>query len=161
MDRSTRTRLVTGLVLLLVLAAGMVLGVAVDRQWRGSGLTAEGARQSEGRGSGRESGAQRPSAPDSVSRRRPLLVEQVGLSQGQKVKVDSIVAFYRSRMHALRDEFDQAYAARYQEVLTGTRNALRAILGAEQRAAYDSLLLDADRRRDERRQRDSLGGRRP
>ena len=161
LDRSARTRLVTAVVLLLVLASGFALGMAVDRRLAGGRLTEDAAERSGGRGGGRAGAAQDTAAPDSTGRRRSLLVEQVGLSQAQKAQVDSIVAFYRDRMRALHEEFDQAYEVRYQEVLTQTRNSLRGVLSAEQRAAYDTLLVQADRRRDEHRQRDSVGGRRP
>jgi hypothetical protein len=86
-------------------------------------------------------------------------VEQVGLSDAQKEKVDSIVGYYRGHMRMLHEEFDAAYMSRYSEILEATRNAIRAVLDEGQRAAYDSLLVEFDARMQQQRRRDSIGDR--
>ena len=69
LERGTRARIVTLLVLLLVLSAGFVMGVAMDRQVLVPKLTAGDPEGSEGRERGSRD---RPSEPrDSVNRRRP------------------------------------------------------------------------------------------
>ncbi len=161
LDRSVRTRLFTALVLLLVLGSGFVMGMALDRQLLEGGLTGGEALGSGGRGPGSENRRREPPPPDSANRGRPLLVEQVGLSEEQKTRVDSIVAFYQDRMRTLHEEFDEAYSTRYREILAETRDSLRRVLTDQQRAAYDSILVAYDRRMEERRQRDSLGSGRP
>ena len=149
MERKTMTRLTTALVLFLVLGTGFVLGLAVDRGLEAAGrpdrASGEARWDRRGRGPG--------DRPDSVpSRRRSFLWEQVGLTEAQRAQVDSIVYRYRSEMRALHEEFDQAYMPRYHGVLEESREAIRAILTPEQRIQYDSLLVEHDRRMEERRQ---------
>jgi hypothetical protein len=151
MERSTRARLNTVAVLALVLGTGVVVGMALGPRL----LPGEEVADAQGpRG-----GSSRDERPDQASqRRRPLIVEQVGLSEGQKTTVDSIVASHRAKMRALQDEFDQAYMPRYRGILEEAREAIRGVLTADQRTAYDSLLAEHDRRMQERRARDSISG---
>ncbi len=155
LEGKRRARLLSATVLLLVLGAGFALGMAVERRLGAGHLTESGPQWSGDREPGAAAGGQVAPA-DSASRRRTLLVEQVGLSAEQKVRVDSIVAFYRERVRELRERFDQQWEVEYGEILSETRSALKAVLNPEQRAAYDSLLMEADRRRQERRQRDTV-----
>ncbi len=101
LERSTRARLTTALVLFLVLASGVVLGMALDRQLEGRAADGGGFQRPEGRPGmeGRSRGfdprsgdsPRDPSQPRDSSQRRPsLIVEQVGLSEVQKQQVDSI-----------------------------------------------------------------------
>ncbi len=171
LERSTRARITTALVLFLVLAAGIVLGVALDRRLETKDVLRRpsGRPDVEGRSRGFDprsrdsSQSHTPFQPgDSSQRRRSLIVEQVGLSEAQKEQVDSIVGFYRARMRTLHDEFDEAYMTRFREITQTTRKEIEAILTVEQQVAYDSLVADWDRRREVRRQ-DSIsdtGGRR-
>jgi len=155
LERGTRARVVTLLVLLLVLSAGFVMGVAMDRQVLASRLTERDLRGSEGRVQGVR--GERAGEPrDSLNRRRPLLVEQVGLSEVQKAQVDSILAFWQREMRSLQRQTNEAYEEGSREILARTRNSWREVLTDEQKTAYDSLLVDFDRRRAERRNRDSL-----
>ncbi len=156
MEGGTRTRLVTVLVLLLVLAAGFVLGMAASHQVTAPGLTGEQVGRSEEGGDDPERAETGETSGSESGSRRPLLIEQVGLSDVQNTKKDSIVGYYRERMRALHEEFDSAYNTRYREIVIETRDALRSLLSDEQRLAYDSLLVASDRRREERRNRDSL-----
>ncbi len=159
-ERSVRTRLITAMVLLLVLVAGMVLGVALERRLEARAVSAEDFREDreERIDREREERDRRPGdrSRDPSPRRRSLLVEQVGLTEDQKEKVDSIVGYYRERMRTLHEEFDAVYSSRYAEILDSTRSAIRGVLDESQRAAYDSLLMEFDSRMEQRR-RDSIG----
>jgi Spy/CpxP family protein refolding chaperone len=166
-ERSTRARLTTALVLLLVLASGVVLGMALDRQLAARGAIGEEARRTEGRPGmdGRNRGfdpRSRDSTRDSSQGRAPsqrgpsLIVEQVGLSEIQKVQVDSIVGYYSTQMTELHEEFNGAYNPRYREIMVKSREDMLSILTAEQRVVYDSLLVEMRARREESR-RDSTG----
>ena len=148
MEQGTRTRLATILILFLILATGAVLGIALDRRIEARSPSAsEASPQDEAEG-------------EESPRRRSLIVEQVGLSPEQKAKVDSIVAHYRQEMRDLQDELQaelqQAYTPRYRGLLEETREEIKGVLTPDQRMEYDSLLVEHDRRRDERRDRDSI-----
>jgi hypothetical protein len=162
MERSTRTRLATILILFLVLVTGSVLGIAEERQlearavgrrgdWRGSG---------EARAGETRSGAERQG--DEPSGRGRLIVEQVGLTEAQKAQVDSIVAHYRREMRDLQEELQtelqEAYTPRYRGLIEETRVEIKSILTPQQITVYDSLLAEHDQRRGERRTRDSISG---
>jgi hypothetical protein len=149
MERSTRTRLTTGLILVMVLATGLALGMAVGPRV----LSSSPAGDVEGRRSGEDRTERGREGPQ---RRRPLVVEQVGLSEEQKTLVDSIVSHQMDRMRALQEEFDRAYMPRYGAIIGETREAIRQVLTLEQRTAYDSLLAEHDRRRQGRRAQDSI-----
>jgi Spy/CpxP family protein refolding chaperone len=158
LEKATRTRLAAVLILLLVLLTGSVIGIAVDRRLESRVAASEGgwrdeAIPDEGMRSPGEEGGQ------STGRRR-LIVEQVGLTDVQKTRVDSIVTHYRRQMRELqeelRKELETAYTPRYRSLLEVTRNEIKALLTSEQRIVYDSLLAEHDRRRAERRARDSV-----
>ena len=168
LDRSTRARLTTGIVLLMVLGAGGVLGVALDRQLRAGDVALEQAGRPEGRsgmdGRGRvydprsrdparDSAGGRGSSP----RGGTMIVDRVGLSETQKAKVDSIVGYYRGQMRALHEEFDEAYSTRYRDLNRMVREEVRAVLTDAQRTTYDSLQAVWTQRRQER-QLDSISG---
>ncbi|MFH1763446.1 MAG: hypothetical protein ABIF09_04560 [Gemmatimonadota bacterium] len=166
LERSTRARLTTALILFLVLASGVVLGMALDRQLEARAANGGEFRRPEGRPGmdGRSRGLDPRSgdsprdpsqARDSSQRGPSLIVEQVGLSEVQKQQVDSILVYYRGQMRALHEEFNESYMTRYQEITRATRDEIKAILTVEQQAAYDSLLVEWDRRR-ESRGRDSV-----
>jgi len=159
-EKGTRTRLTTILILFLVLASGSVLGIAADRRLQGRSASAEGREGEVERGrTGRDVGEGEGRAADST-RERHLLVEQVGLSEAQKTRVDSIVDQYRQRVRDLQDELQAelrvAYTPRYRELLEQTRTDIKGVLSPDQAVAYDSLLADRDKRREQRR--DSIPG---
>lgn len=169
LERSTRARLTTALVLSLVLSAGVVLGVALDRKLESRDVAGEEFRRSDGppgtdRGRGFDSQRPRdpsrdPSEPrDSTHRRPPMVLDQVGLSEDQKERVDSIVGYFRGQMRALHDEFDEAYSTRYRELNQKAREEVRGVMTEDQRLMYDSLQAEWARRRQERKE-DSISGR--
>ena len=136
MDNRPRTRLVTAAMLAVVFASGLTIGFAVDRNRAagpGDEVTSEETETTE-------------------ARRVPMW-EQVGPNEMQKASIDSIVRDYRGAMKSLHREFDEAYSPRYQALLIETREAIKSVFDLEQRAMYDSLLVDWDRRREEDRER--------
>ena len=169
LERSTRARITTALVLTLVLSAGVVLGVALDRKLEARSVAGEEFRRPDGppgmdRGRGFDPQRSRdpsrpPSEPrDSTRRRPPMVLDQVGLSDVQKEQVDSIVGYFRGQMRALHEEFDEAYATRYRELNRQAREEVRGVMTEDQRLVYDSLQAEWARRRAERRE-DSISGR--
>jgi hypothetical protein len=162
LEKGTRTRLTTLVILVLVLVTGSVLGIAVDRRLDARSATGDARwRGSSGRGAGVDrTGAEQES--EGTRRQRKLLVEQVGLTDVQKEQVDSIVAHYRGERDALQARLEadlrEAYMPRYRELLQETREEIKSVLSPDQRTAYESLLVEHDRRREERRNRDSIPG---
>jgi len=136
MERGSRTRLTTLLVLVVVFAAGVLLGLA----WRG---TAPGAAA----GNEAVAGAAPETTGDST---RTPMYEQVGPTPEQKILIDSIVRNHREAMKQLHAEFRAAYEPRYRALIESTREAIKGVLTPEQAAAYDSLLAAWDRKRAER-----------
>jgi len=168
LERSTRARLTTALVLLLVLGSGVVLGVALDRRIEARDVAGEEGRRPDGRMGmdgrtrgfdprSRDSSRDPAQARDSSSHRPHMIIDQVGLSDAQKEKVDSIVGYFRGQMRALHTEFDEAYSSRYLELNRMAREEVRAVLSEAQKTAYDSLQAAWMQRRQERRQ-DSISG---
>jgi len=168
LERSTRARFTTALVLLMVLGSGVVLGVALDRRLQARTMAGEEVQRPDGRPGmdgrtrgfdprSRDSSRGSDQARDSSSRRPPMIIDQVGLSEAQKEKVDSIVGYFRGQMGALHEEFDEAYTTRYRELNRMAREEVRAVLSEEQKTAYDSLQAAWMQRRQERRQ-DSISG---
>ena len=155
LEKSFKARLTTAAILLLVLAAGVVSGVALDRRLESNASSERVDRRSglDGRSRGFDPRSRDPrSGRESSERRPPMIVDQVGLSAEQKAKVDSIVGYFRDQMRALNDEFDEAYMTRFRELNRTARTEIRAVLTEEQNLVYDSLQGEWERRREERRQ---------
>jgi len=149
MRGDTKTRLVSLGVLLVVLSAGFALGVAWERS--GSELPVVEAAERDARedNEGGE-GAVREGERKERSKERRLIVDRVGLEAGQEARIDSIVQAHRKRMKALQKEFRAEYNPRYWALVEETRDAIREELTPAQRRTYDSLLVEWDRRRDEK-----------
>ena len=118
-------------------------------EWRGSGQERAGETRTGGERQG-----------DEPSGRGRLIVEQVGLTEAQKAQVDSIVAHYRREMRNLQEELQTelqaAYTTRSRGLIEETRVEIKSLLTPQQRTMYDSLLVEHDQRRGERRTRDSI-----
>lgn len=162
MDQGKRARFVTALVLLSVLGAGVIIGVALDRRLEATESGRERLRDVNGGRSsserrwgndarGRDS-SQVTEARDSARRRPSLFFDQVGLTEEQMNKVDSIVGYFRAQMRALHEELDEVYNTRVRELNQAARTEVRAVLSADQLIVYDSIRADWERRRQERRQ---------
>jgi len=134
MESGLKARLVTSVVLVLVFGSGLTAGLALDRAPEAAPAQAEGRSESGERGR-RDRGS------------RSLLVEQVGLTAEQKSQVDAIVEYSRKRMRDLENETQPLYHAIIEE----TRTAIKEVLTEEQRVAYDALLAERAREREERR----------
>lgn len=142
MERGLKARLVTVVVLALVFGSGVTAGLAWDRT-PGAAPT-EAMAQAEHQGGERED---RERSGRSDRDRRPLLVEQVGLTSEQKTRVDEIVESSRQRMRNLEKDTRPQYHAIIEE----TRTAIKEVLTTEQRAEYETLLSEHDREREEHR----------
>jgi hypothetical protein len=89
--------------------------------------------------------------------RRTPMYEQVGVTDDQRVVIDSIVVANRTRVRANRAAYDSAYRVIVEE----TRTAIKDIMVPEQRDRYDSLLAENDARRAAReREEEREGGER-
>ncbi len=135
MEQRTRTRLVAGLVLGSVFAAGALVGYAADR---GAAVAVASV----------SSDSEATPAPER-SRRVPvyMLMEP---TDDQLVVLDSIMREHRAEMNRLHADFDvaqRAYQTSYDALIQDTRDALAAVFPPEQRAEYRRLLAENDRRR--------------
>jgi Spy/CpxP family protein refolding chaperone len=137
MERSARTRMTTAVVLAVVFAAGLLVGMAVDRTPIVPGEQVADTARREDRG------------------RRTRMYEQVGPSEAQKTQIDSIVGQYRGDLRVLQRELRDAYDQRYQALIQQTRDAIKGVLTPEQAAQYDSLVAAYEKRRAERGSREN------
>lgn len=149
MERLQRTRLLSAAVLVLVLASGVVLGLALDV---GGGTQA--AQSPEGSASGSDASATRR------EHRQPLYRQVGELSDSQEVRIEAVIRAQRDSMRVLQREFRDAYNTRYWAIIGRTRAAIRQSLTTAQAEKYDSLLADYDRRRNDRRRDDGSDQRR-
>ncbi len=133
-----RTRAAAGGVVLLTLTAGFFLGLLWSRM---SSAQAEPVAPAAAQAAEEEDAGR--------GRRRGLIVERVGLSAEQKVRVDSVVSHARGAMRQLRAD----YRAGYGELVESARSSIKAVLTPEQVEEYDALLTDFDRRRSEEAER--------
>jgi hypothetical protein len=137
MERSARTRMTTAAVLAIVFAAGLLMGMAVDRSAVVPGEQAADTARQEERG------------------RRARMYEQVGADVAQLEQIESIVREHRGDMRALQREFRDAYDARYQALVEKTREAIKGVLTPAQAVKYDSLVVEYEKRRAERGSREN------
>lgn len=142
MESGLKARLVTTVVLVLVFGSGLTAGFAWDRT--AEVAPTEELAQPERQGDRRED---RGRGDRSDRSRRPMIVEQVGLTLEQKAEIDVIVEESRQRMRNLEKETRPQYRAIIEE----TRTAIKEVLTDEQRAEYDALLAERDREREEHR----------
>jgi hypothetical protein len=134
MEHRNRTRLVAGLVLGSVFAAGALVGFAADR----GAAVAVASVTSESQ-----------AAPAERGRRVPVYMLMEPTDE-QLVVLDSIMREHRADMNRLHADFDvaqRAYQTSYDALIQDTRDALAAVFAPEQRAEYRRLLAENDRRR--------------
>ncbi len=130
MTEGFRTRLAAGAVLLAVFAAGLAVGFALDR-----GV----ARASPG-----ERAEVSGEARDTRAEGSGWIIDEIDLTEEQRIGVDSVIRHFGDRMTDLRKEF----RPRYRAVLDSTNQAVRELLDSEQRAHYDALVERRRERRD-------------
>lgn len=144
MKTHARATITSAVVLVAVFFAGTLVGRAWDREANGEASA----------------------VPDTVSQesssqetRRPPMYEQVGLSDEQRVTIDSIVVHYRSDVRELQRASRDAYEQGYMVLVDAVRDAIKGVMSESQRVQYDSLLTASDERRRARREgRDGAGG---
>ena len=128
MKTHSQATLTSVFVLVVVFGSGLLVGAAFD----GIG-SSEAAETTE---------PQASMNPQPEARRTPMY-EQVGITDDQRVVIDSIVVANRTRVRANRAAYDSAYRA----LVVETRAAIKTVMGPEQRARYDSILAENDARR--------------
>ncbi|HSM03500.1 MAG TPA: hypothetical protein VK858_02715 [Longimicrobiales bacterium] len=139
MKSHSQATFTTALVLVVVFGSGALVGAAVDGL-RGGEDPEEQVRED---GEGEQ------------ERRRTPMYEQVGISDEQRVVIDSIMVANRTKVRAERAEYDSAYRAIVEE----TRAAILSVMNPEQQVQYDSLLAESDARRAAREQEERGGNR--
>ena len=122
----TSPRLLAATVLLLVAIAGGLAGIALDR------AVLLPARFGHGYGGG-PPGARRPLEPDRRSRDR--FAHQLGLSDSQRVRIDSLMDRQLQQIRAVRAQVHP----RFDSIVTQTRREIDAILTPEQREKAKKL----------------------
>jgi hypothetical protein len=129
MERLTRTRLITALLLTVVFGSGVMLGLAAD-----SSLIAEQPSGAEAVVSGEADVAPAPEAE------RRYVYQEVGPNELQLARIDSVVAEHRARRDALDEETKARYDEARRQILLDTREGIKAVLTPEQAAQYQRLL---------------------
>lgn len=154
MKSHRRATATSALVLGLVFIAGLLVGRAWDA-WSDddqafaaetTGDTRDGEGRDEARG----------------DRERTPMYERVGISDAQRVTIDSIVVEHRNRLRVLQDSLRSRrqlardeYEEEWGRLVTSARDAIKAVMTEAQQIEYDSLLTARDDARRERRaQRD-------
>ena len=98
----------------------------------------------------------KPTAQSDAERRAKKVTEltkEIGLTPDQTQKAEALIAEAQSTIHAIKDQSDTQVDA----VRMKTRDAMRAILTAEQKPKYEAYVqrLDAERKK----QKELQGGR--
>ena len=132
MDQSSRTRLMTALVLAAVFGAGAVLGYAVD-----GNLAADTP----------DAGESPPVVLEGTSSgeppRRPPQYTLVRPNEMQLMRIDSIVVEYRALTNALAARNEEAHAQSkddFAAIVHATREAIKGVLSPDQALEYQRLL---------------------
>jgi Spy/CpxP family protein refolding chaperone len=138
MEQGSRTKLVAAAVLALVFGSGMVVGYAAD-----------GAKGAEAA----EVGAA-PATPEAPPAKRVPVYEQLHPTDEQNAKIDSIMRDHRDQMVKLHEEFRvarESYQARYDALISDTREAIAGVFPPDEAARYRELLAEFDRQREQAR----------
>ena len=141
MEKETRTRFATAMILAVVFASGVFLGLAAD-----SGLRAEGAPVPSG-SEVAEAEASETAEPAAEEERRYTFYE-VEPNEEQLSRIEVIVAEYRDQRESIREELIEEYRTayraerdgRYRELTLETRELIKGVLSPEQAAEYQKLL---------------------
>lgn len=138
MGQSSRTRLLTAGMLVVVFGAGVALGLVVDSELgaKPAGEVAE-ATETEGE-------------PEEPRRRR--IYEEVGPNESQLELIDSVIREHRARTNALDRELRAEYQVGFRSILLDTREAIKSVLTPEQAAEYQRLLDEYDAEREAERE---------
>lgn len=127
------------LALLLVFAAGLAGGVAVERLWLGA---ASGEPVAEREAGEREAGEREDRERTVIER----FSEELELTADQEARIDTILAGVRDRMHQMWSEV----RPRYRAVVDSARGQIEEVLSPGQAERYRELLRREAERREER-----------
>jgi len=128
LGRSVTVRLGAAAVLAAVFGLGTAAGIALDGN--------EGATSPD------DSGVRATTAPrDRTEPPNEWIIDRLNLSVEQRAQVDSVVAYYGSRMSALQKQ----YRPQYRAIVDSTDGALKSLLDGGQLIRYDSLSAAAAR----------------
>ncbi len=120
-----------------VFASGLLIGAALDRTDRGGDRTPEETSREDG-------GERGP---------RPLIVDQVGLSEAQEFLIDSIIDVAGIQLRARQDYHEEEYRRERRELVAQIREDIISVLTPEQGRQYRELLAARDSARAESRRR--------
>lgn len=132
-----RPRWLAVLLLLTVFGTGVLAGVMLDRTWLSGG---DEVRATAGDGRGSE-GADGPEGKKKgEDRRKGAVIErfadEIGLDEGQRARIDTILDGFRARMESLRREV----RPRYDRLVDSARAEIEAVLEPGQVERYRELL---------------------
>jgi len=137
MKTHARATITSAVVLAAVFFAGTLVGRAWDREADEAVAVAQDTVSKE--------------TPEQETRRSPMY-ERVGLSDAQRVAIDSIVVHYRSEVRELQRASREAYERDYMVLVDAVRDAIKGVMTEVQKVQYDSLLTASDERRRSRRE---------
>lgn len=129
---------------LAILGIVFVSGITVGRAWD---LRAAEAGTVEAT----EAAAPEETREEGERRRREPMYERVGISDAQRVVIDSLVVHYRNGMRSHQREARAAYEEGQDALVRATREAIMSVMTLEQADEYRALLEASDERRRERR----------
>ena len=133
MERASRTRWITALVLAAVFGTGVLVGLVADSNLGAQPMdTVEPVASTGG--------------SDEEAPRRTRLYEQVEPNEMQLALIDSIVAAHRSRTNALDEANSSALNAGFRVILLETRDAIKGVFTPDQAARYQTLVNEWDAR---------------
>ena len=155
-ERNRSTRLASLGLLVLVLATGFLLGMAWQR-WSGSrearaappSATESGDTKDDSRKQGRSFFDRIGATPE-----QNLEFEATMKAFGEKWKAlrNEALAKYGPRYDTIMKEYSDEYDARFEALRQEVRAELRSLMTADQRSVYDSLLVEWDEKRADRKQ---------
>jgi hypothetical protein len=136
MERSTKTRLLTAVLLCAVFGSGVLLGFAMD-----SSLDAEQPEVSEA-----AQGAEQVTE-EAQPQQQCCIYEQVEPNEAQLASIESLVAEYRARRDSLDEEMQARWNDTRRQIILELREAIKAALSPEQAAEYQRLLDEYEAKR--------------
>ena len=159
MEGGSRTRMLTAMILVVVLGAGVMLGlVSVCNVGDGSAHCVIKINSDSAVIPVEEAAVNDAHRNTGTERRRTRIYEKVEPTEAQLLLIDSILEGHKKHMRLLHEEFWASYDPRYQAVIQQTREAILKVFTEEQASEYRSLLQDFDESRsrgsDKRKTRD-------
>ena len=131
MQAFMNTRLAALAMMLVIFGAGIAVGMVVDRTLAQAAPEPPEVVEEEGE------------EDEERERRRGYIIERLDLTDDQRTRVEAMLAEYREQMKTFQEESSREYDRIVQE----TREALKSVLDEDQRATYEALLEERDRRR--------------